>query len=84
MKKIKIILVSVAVATGIGGAFATPRCQACTFYDQYRYNNGSYEPAGVFGVTYICTSAADVCTYYRPYPSSPFLPCKSGGYYLIQ
>jgi hypothetical protein len=85
MKKIKLIMLSIAIAAGIGGAFAfTGKCQSCQFYDQYYLNNGSYVPAGTLGVTYICTSSSDICTYYKPYPSSPYLPCQTGSYLSLQ
>ena len=83
MKKWKLLLLSVAIATGIGGAFATTKCQICEYYEQYRLYNGSYVSAGTYGVDFICINSAGVCTYYKPSPSSPYYVCRTGQYFPI-
>lgn len=80
MKKIKFMIMTLAIAFSIGGAFATaPRlpqdCQAATQY----YFNGNYVLAGKLGVDYIClTPSAQVCTYYKV--GSTYTPCMNGVY----
>ncbi|MBO9204687.1 MULTISPECIES: DUF6520 family protein [Niastella] len=84
MKKWKLILVSAAVAVGIGGAFAsTKQSQMCPYYTQYRIFMGGYVEAGEDGVDYACVGGSGVCTYYRPSLSSPYLPCRTGAYYPL-
>ena len=80
MKKIKFMIMTLAIALSIGGAFATsPRqsqdCQGATQY----YFNGNYVLAGKMGVDYIClTPSAQVCTYYKV--GSTYVPCMNGVY----
>ena len=80
MKKIKISIMTMAIALSIGGAFATsPRlkqdCQAATQY----YNNGTgYILAGKIGVNYLCVSSSNVCTYYKV--GTTYVPCMNGTY----
>jgi hypothetical protein len=85
MKKWKLILVSAAIAVGIGGAFASKakECQLCSYYDQYRLWNGAYVYAGEEGVDYACVSGGGVCTYYKPTLSSPYYPCQTGSFYQL-
>ena len=83
MKKIKIALITIAIVSAIGGAFATrvPAKAPCEFMPQYRLYNGSYVPAGQYGVDYLCTGGSlDVCTWYKPWPASDWTPCKQGTY----
>jgi hypothetical protein len=80
MKKIKWTLMSLAIALSIGGALATsPRlkqdCQAAT---QYYYNGTGYVLAGTYGVTYLCVTSTNTCTYYKV--GSTYVPCMSGAY----
>ena len=80
MKKIKFMIMTLAIAFSIGGAFATaPRlpqnCQGATQY----YYNGAYVLAGRLGIDYICvTPSAQVCTYYKV--GSTYVPCMNGIY----
>lgn len=85
MNKWKLLLVSTAIAVGIGGAFAsnTRERQLCEYYDQYVLWNGAYVLAGIYGQDFICLSGGGVCTYYRPSLSSGYLPCRTGVYYHL-
>jgi hypothetical protein len=82
MKKIKIILISSAIFLAMGTAWAS-RCAACEYYVQYRDFNGVYMQAGQLGVNYICLDEINTCTYYRPSPTSNFVPCTWGTYYPL-
>jgi len=79
MKKIKLLIMTLAIAFSIGGAFATsPRltqdCQGATQY----YYNGSYVIAGKIGVDYLCATSALICTYYKV--GTTYVPCMNGVY----
>jgi hypothetical protein len=81
MKKVRIILISCSIFFAIGTAVATkPKCALCEYYTQYRYINGIYMQAGTLGINYYCEDDATVCTYYKPTPTSPYLPCTEGAY----
>jgi hypothetical protein len=81
MKKVKFILISVSIVGAITAAFASTRAKApCDYATQYRYHNGSYVLAGEYAVDYYCVGTLGVCTWYKPWPSSDWVPCKSGTY----
>lgn len=63
MKKIKLIIMTLAVLISIGGAFATRPHYDCTFSTQYYWNGSAYLQAGVFGVNFICQESANSCSY---------------------
>lgn len=85
MNKIKFAFVSIAVATALGGAFATTHVKApCELMTQYRLYNGSYVLAGTYGEDYFCVgSQLNVCTWYKPWPTSNWTPCQAGSYYSL-
>ena len=84
MKKIKLLFISISILTGVGGAFATNMVKApCEFATQYRYVNGGYVLAGEYGWDYYCVGTLGVCTWYKPWPTSDWTPCKTGNYYQI-
>ena len=84
MKKWKVIFISVAIVVGIGGAFASNKKDGiCVYYNQYRYFMGTYVDVGEEGVDYACVGGAGICTYYKPSPSSPWLPCHYGIFYNL-
>ena len=86
MKKWKVIFLSIAIVVGIGGAFASnfSTCRICAYYDQYRQVNGTYVLVdGDEGEGYACIGGVSICTYYKPLPSSPYLPCQIGIYYPL-
>ena len=73
MKKIKLIIMSLAVLLSIGGAFAFRRAPQPS-QGIYYWNSSRYMPAGTLGLNYWCsTPSANVCTYnlwlgvYSPY-----------------
>ena len=81
MKKIKFMIMTLAIAFSIGGAFATaPRLpQDCQGATQYRLSGGNYVLAGRLGIDYICvTPSSTVCTYYKV--GSTYTPCMNGVY----
>ena len=84
MKKIKFVFISISIIIGVGGAFATNMVKApCEFMTQYRLLNGSYVPAGEYAVDYYCVGTLGVCTWYKPWPTSDWTPCKAGTYHPI-
>ncbi len=77
MKKLKIILVSLAIFTAIGTAWAN-KCALYEYYVQYYNFNGVYMQAGQMGVNYVCLDEAGYCTYYKPTPFSNFYTMRGG------
>jgi hypothetical protein len=83
MKKIKMVLVLLAIMIAIGGSFATAPCETCESYTQYYRDGNYYYPAGSYGDEYICEGTIGTCTYWRPNPVlQPFyyVPCRTGYY----
>ncbi len=83
MKKLKLFFISIAIVMGVGGAFASnlTNCATCYNAPQYRQWNGTYiDVDGEEGLDYACIGGAGICTYYKPSPSSPYLPCQIGIY----
>jgi hypothetical protein len=80
MKRIKFLLISIAIVTALGSSFATRVKAPCEFMTQYRLYNGSYVLAGTYGLDYLCTGTLDVCTWYKPWPTSSWTPCRAGTY----
>lgn len=81
MKKWKVLFISIAIVMGIGGAFASNnRKLICEYYIQFRYTGGMWVQLGEQGVDYDCVDGVGICTYYKPFPSSPYLPCHIGIY----
>ncbi len=74
MNKIKWTILTFAILFSIGSAFAT-RPHA-NFGTLYYYNGSGYSPAGTLGITYVCETSSNVCTYtygggvYTPYQTS--------------
>jgi hypothetical protein len=71
MKKIKWTILTFAILFSIGGAFAS---RPHTLQSGLYYFNGSqYMPAGTMGVSYVCETSTNICTYsfsggvYTPY-----------------
>lgn len=84
MKKVKVILITIAIVSALSIAWATRPCDICEFSQQYYRMGGGYVEAGVYGDNYICWDiAGSTCTYYKPNPVSQpnfYLPCRSGVY----
>jgi|GEM_PF-869122 len=85
MKKLKVLFISIAIVMGIGGAFASYKQKViCEYYNQYRYTGGAWvQVVGQQGLDWDCVDGVGICTYYKPYPSSPFLPCHVGIFYSL-
>jgi hypothetical protein len=61
MKKIKWVIMTVAVVFSIGAAFGS---RTRPLGQLYYWTGAGYAPAGYFGVTYVCeTPSSAVCTY---------------------
>jgi hypothetical protein len=74
MKKIKWTILTFAILLSIGGAFASrPHALVSGLY---WYNGTEYLAAGQLGVTYVCESSPNTCTYtysggvYTPYQTA--------------
>jgi hypothetical protein len=81
MKKIKVIFISIAVSLAIGGAFGATNFKApCEYMTQYILYNGNYVQAGTYGLDYFCVGSLGVCTWYKPWPTSDWYPCRAGTY----
>jgi hypothetical protein len=85
MKKWKVIFISIAIAMGIGGAYASYKQDGiCSYYVQYRYINGAMTQIdGEQGLDWDCIGGVGICTYYQPSPSSGYLPCHVGVFTLL-
>ena len=79
MKKFKVILFTIVIAMGIGGAYASTQ-NSCEYYPQYRYFMGYYYPAGEYGSNFACYYGGGICTYYKPSLFSPYMPCHFGAF----
>jgi hypothetical protein len=74
MKKIKWTILTFAILFSIGGAFASrPHTLQSNLY---WYTGTQYMPAGQLGVTYVCETSSNICTYsysngvYTPYQTA--------------
>ena len=79
MKRLKLILSSVAVIIAVTGAFALRDQQPpCTNLPHYYFDGSHYQPAGQLGIDYLCQAAPnnDTCTFIRENDS--FIPCRYG------
>jgi hypothetical protein len=86
MKKVKLALITVAIITSIGGAFASKnRCVLCEYSQQYYRFGTGYLPAGEYGYDYACWQiSGSTCTYYKPDPINQpeyYVPCRGGSYF---
>jgi hypothetical protein len=82
MKKIKVVLNSVAILAAIGGAYATSLCSACEEQTQYIPTNNTYHKAGEYGIDYNCSFGSGSCTFYYADTSGrgQLRPCREGLY----
>jgi hypothetical protein len=82
MLKIKLCLISAAIIGSLIGAFAGKPAALCTTQPQFYKFGNSYLPAGDYGVDFVCTSGAGICTYYQPDPFNPdtYAPCRTGSF----
>lgn len=88
MKRLRIILASLAVILAISASFAfrdkvDPPCR----YSQQYYKSGfNYFPTGQLGLHYTCIICPFACTYYLPDPvlqPDNYVPCQQGVYQPI-
>lgn len=82
MLKIKLCLISIAVISSLVGAFASKPKALCQTQPQYYKFGNSYLPAGDYGVDFVCSSGAGICTYYlaNPYDPNSYAPCRTGNF----
>lgn len=82
MLKIKLYLITTAIALGVVGAFASRPKALCETQTQYYKFGSSYYPAGQYGVDYYCSSSAGNCTFVLldPYNPNSFVPCRTGSF----
>lgn len=78
MKRIKIIIMTLAILLSIGGAYATRRSFDCRTATQYYYNGSAYIQAGVIGRDYICQASSSNCTYWLV--GGVYTMCQTGSY----
>jgi Family of unknown function (DUF6520) len=76
MKKMKFVIMAMAILLSIGAAFASRRSLDCRTAIQYYYNGSGYSNAGTEGVSYVCETGATVCTYYLV--GFTYTPCQQG------
>jgi hypothetical protein len=86
MKKIKIMLSSIAITIAITGAFATRFCMH-NHQTQYIPLNDTYKPVGDFGTDYNCVDSQNVCTFFQPDSVAcpkEYLPYRKGQFVPIR
>lgn len=87
MKRIKIILNTLAITVAIAGALASRFYMQKHDQPQYIPVNNTYEAVGDFGVDYNCYDSNRVCTFYLadsvarhkeylPYRKGQYIPLK--------
>ena len=81
MNKIKLIIMTLAILSSIGGAFATRPHYDCTFNTQYFWNGSGYSPAGTFGITFACLQSPNTCSYVLV--NGVYTQCRIGTYTAI-
>lgn len=79
MRKLRLVIISVAVFFGLTTAVASRLHQLCTGEPNYYWNGIAYMPAGQFGTDYICGSGSQICTYYRN-DNGVYFQCRVGAY----
>jgi len=85
MKKLRLVLFTLALLGGVGGAFATRPDPNCIWEIQYRKVNGVFTQIwGEYGVTWYCEeNEAETCSYYWHFPTQTYLPCRIGDFNWI-
>jgi len=80
MKKFRVIVMTAAILSSVGFAFANTQ-DPCIFYPQYYKQGDGYWPVpGYYGYHYLCVSMGSGCTYWQPDIMKPdyFVPCRGG------
>lgn len=88
MKNIRILLMSIALLAGVGGAYAVSNTyDPCEMEKQYYKVDYYFYEAGQLGVNYYCIySPASICTYYKEDPflqPNTYTACKRGYFYTL-
>ena len=78
MKKIKWMIMTLAIVFSICGAFATRPHYDCRTAPQYMWNGVAYELAGTEGIDYQCTGESGTCTYTQS--GQTYTACQFGSY----
>jgi hypothetical protein len=80
MRKLKLMLMALAIVLGIGGAIASaPAAPPCDRQTQYWDSGVGFFPAGVEGFDYVCVDHwVKVCTYTYNAATGTYTPCKRG------
>jgi Family of unknown function (DUF6520) len=76
MKKMKFLIMTLAIVLSIGAAFASRRSLDCRTATQYYSVGSGYMPAGTEGVSYVCETGGATCTYYLV--GLTYTPCQTG------
>jgi hypothetical protein len=90
MKKIKVALMTTAIAAAVCCAFVTKPALSCEDMPQFYWDGAKYMPAGEYGYNFDCideTTLALNCTYYQTDPLNhpdQFAVCHHGAYFWIQ
>lgn len=79
MKKVKIIMMSVAIVFAVGAAMATKTAPPCASLPQFYKSGDKFYPAGIEGWDYECQwGHFSVCTWYFDQTTQSYRECKSG------
>ncbi|WP_315823776.1 hypothetical protein [Paraflavitalea speifideaquila] len=83
MRKLKPLILSIAVVLVVGAALAAKRVNACPQPEYYKVGN-NYFPAGIEGIDYDCEIGTGICTYYYDQSFGQYRPCKPGQYNALR
>lgn len=79
MRKIRMIMLSLAVVAAAGAAMATASKNTGSRVTQYYKVGNNYYPAGIEGYDYECQwDHWGTCTYYRDERTGAYIPSKAG------
>ncbi|WP_315823775.1 hypothetical protein [Paraflavitalea speifideaquila] len=79
MRKIKAIMLSIAVIATVGAALATNSKAPCSSLPQFYKSGNNFYPAGTENYDYVCEfNHFGTCTYYYDAATNTYKPCKSG------
>lgn len=82
MKKIKWMIMTLAIVFSVCAAFATRPKLAGDGQLYHMLSNGAFIAAGTFGVDYFCPDSPNTCTY--TFDGAHYWPYMSGDYTPIQ
>ncbi len=84
MKRIKVIIMTLAILLSIGGAFATRPDNDCMNHAQYHKVGGAYIASGIYGYNFDCTQSSNSCSYWLNPNTGQYEQCRIGDYEFIQ